>query len=134
ETFWQHSALRNQISSDGGLLSAIGETIGQYRIVELIGKGGMGAVYRAERIDSEFEKCVAVKLIDGHFHSADVIHHFRAERQILANLEHQNIARLLDGGARADGSPYLIMEYIEGVSPYDFCRQHNLSTAERLVL
>jgi tetratricopeptide (TPR) repeat protein len=134
ETFWQHSALRNQVIAEGGDRSEIGEVIGHYRLVELIGKGGMGTVYRAERIDAAFDKSVAIKLINGVFHSADVISHFRAERQILANLEHPNIARLLDGGARADGLPYLIMEYVEGISPYDYCRERNLSVAERLVL
>ena len=134
ETFWQNSAVRNQVLADGGADAEVGEIIGQYSLLELIGKGGMGAVYRAQRIDDEFEKYVAVKLISGHFHSADVIHHFRIERQILANLEHPNIARLLDGGARADGSPYLIMEYVEGVCPADFCRERNFSIAERLLL
>ena len=134
ETFWQYSALRNQVLAEGDAGSAVGETIGHYRLVELVGKGGMGAVYRAERVDAAYAKCVAVKLIHGFFHSAEVIAHFRAERQILANLEHANIARLLDGGARADGSPYLIMEYIEGVSPYVYCREHDLSSTARLAL
>jgi tetratricopeptide (TPR) repeat protein len=134
ETFWQRSAIHNQVIADGDGRSAIGETIGRYRLVELIGKGGMGAVYRAERIDAAYEQSVAIKLIDGLFQSGEAIAHFRAERQILANLEHPNIARLLDGGARADGLPYLVMEYIEGTSPYDYCRERNLSVRERLVL
>ena len=112
----------------------MGETVGKYRLVEMLGKGGMGTVYRAVRVDAEFEKCVAVKLINAIFYSPEVIAHFRAERQILANLEHPNIARLLDGGARADGLPYLIMEYVEGVSPGDYCRQRHLSIDERLKL
>ena len=134
ETFWQHSALRNQVMAESDPAAEIGSVIGQYRLVEVIGKGGMGTVYRAERIDASYDKFVAIKFINGLFHSADVISHFRAERQILANLEHPNIARLLDGGARADGLPYQIMEYVEGVSPYDYCREHQLSTSERLVL
>ena len=134
ETFWQHSALRNQIMAEGIAKSELGATIGQYRLAERLGQGGMGTVYRAERIDSAYEKSVAIKLINGLFHSAEVIRHFRAERQILANLDHPNIARLLDGGTREDGLPYLVMEYVEGVSPYDYCRQNNLSTARRLVL
>jgi tetratricopeptide (TPR) repeat protein len=111
----------------------IGEIIGHYRLVEQIGRGGMGAVYRAISIDT-FEKSVAVKLIDATFGSEDLLAHFRTERQILANLEHPNIARLLDGGARADGTPYLIMEFVEGISPYDYCTQHNLSIPDRLLL
>ncbi len=134
ETFWQHSALRNQIIADGIAKSDLGETIGQYRLVERLGQGGMGTVYRAERIDAAYDKSVAIKLINGLFHTADVIKHFRAERQILANLEHPNIARLLDGGTRDDGLPYLVMEYVEGVPPYEYCRQNALSTSQRLVL
>ena len=134
ETFWQHSALRNEVIAERGGQREIGEIIGNYRLVERIGQGGMGSVYRAVRIDAAYDKSVAVKLIDGLFQSTEVINHFRAERQILANLEHPNIARLLDGGARADGLPYLVMEYVEGISPYEYCRAHQLSTAERLRL
>ena len=134
EEFWQHSAIRNQAMEDHLADSAVGEKVGQYRLVELIGKGGMGSVYRAVRVDAEFEKSVAVKLISATIYSPDVIAHFRAERQILANLEHPNIARLLDGGARADGLPYLIMEFVEGTSPNDYCRQQNLSLHQRLDL
>ncbi len=134
EGFWEHSAFHHQGMENPLAKSAIGEIVGHYRLVEVIGKGGMGSVYRGERTDEAFEKGVAVKLIDAGFHSADLIAHFRAERQILANLEHPNIARLLDGGARADGSPYLIMEYVEGISPCDYCNQHNLHIAQRLQL
>ena len=134
ETFWKHSALHNQVVAGDRNKSEVGAVIGQYRLVELVGKGGMGTVYRAERIDAAFDKSVAIKLINGFFHSAEVIHHFRAERQILASLEHPNIARLLDGGARPDGLPYLIMEYVQGTVPAEYCREHNLSTAARLVL
>ena len=134
EDFLKHSAIYNETMEDSAARSAIGELVGQYRLTELIGKGGMGSVYRGERTDEAFEKSVAVKLIDAGFYSADLIAHFRAERQILANLEHPNIARLLDGGARADGSPYLIMEYVEGISPNDYSSQHNLTIAQRLQL
>ena len=134
ETFWQHSAFRHQALAEGDRGPAIGEIVGHYRLTELIGTGGMGAVYRAERIDAEFSKSVAIKLIHGFFQSPDVISHFRFERQILANLEHPLIARLLDGGTREDGSPYLVMEYIEGHSPNDFCESHHYSTAQRLAL
>jgi tetratricopeptide (TPR) repeat protein len=134
EGFWGRSALHNQLLADSAAGSAIGQTIGTYRLVELLGRGGMGAVYRAERVDSQFDKCVAIKLVDAVFHSTDLIAQFRAERQILANLDHPNIARLLDGGTGADGLPYLIMEYVEGVPPYDFCREHNLPVSQRLLL
>lgn len=134
ETFWRRSALHNQVIAERNARPAIGETVGRYRLVELIGRGGMGAVYRAERIDAEFEQCVAIKLIDGLFNSADVIGNFRAERQILAHLDHPNIAHLIDGGTGADGLPYLVMEFVRGVSPADYCRQGALTIAQRLAL
>jgi tetratricopeptide (TPR) repeat protein len=134
EDFLRHSAIYNEAMEDAAARSAIGEVIGHYRLTEMIGKGGMGSVYRGERTDDAFEKSVAVKLINAGFNSTALIAHFRAERQILAGLEHPNIARLLDGGARPDGSPYLIMEYVEGISPYDYCGQHNLTIAQRLQL
>lgn len=134
EKFWKYSAIHHEVIEDPAANSAIGEMVGSYRLTELIGKGGMGSVYRGERTDEAFEKCVAVKLLDAAFYSAELIAHFRAERQILAKLEHANIARLLDGGARADGSPYFIMEYVEGISPYDYCRQRNFTVAQRLQL
>lgn len=134
EEFMKHSAIYSKAMEDSAANMAVGEVVGDYRLVELIGKGGMGSVYRGERTDEEYEKCVAVKLIDAGFYSADLIAHFRAERQILANLEHPNIARLLDGGARADGSPFLVMEYVQGISPYDYCSQYNLTIAKRLLL
>ena len=132
---WQRSAIRNQViaeknSSD----SAVGQTVGNYRLVELVGSGGMGSVYRAVRVDNEIEMSVAVKLIRATFYSPDVVAKFRAERQILANLQHPNIARVLDGGARADGLPYLIMEYVDGVSPHDYCSRNNLGIKQRLGL
>lgn len=134
EKFLQHSAIHIQAVEGQSGESAIGETVGNYRLVELIGQGGMGSVYRAVRIDAEFEMSVAVKLMSAVFLSADIIAHFRVERQILASLEHPNIARLLDGGTRADGLPYLIMEYVEGIAPGEYCRRHNLSIDQRLIL
>jgi non-specific serine/threonine protein kinase/serine/threonine-protein kinase len=132
---WQRSALRNQVIAEKHSAdSAVGEIVGNYRLVELVGSGGMGSVYRAVRVDNEIEMSVAVKLIKAAFYSPDVIAKFRAERQILANLQHPNIARVLDGGAREDGLPYLIMEYVDGVSPGDYCRQHDLAIDRRLAL
>jgi tetratricopeptide (TPR) repeat protein len=130
--FWNYSAFHHEVVEESAANSAIGEIIGHYRLVEVIGKGGMGSVYRGERTDDAFEKSVAVKLIDSGFYSPDLIAHFRSERQILANLEHPNIARLLDGGARPDGAPYLIMEFVEGISPYDYCNRHYLNIPQRL--
>ncbi|HLJ50836.1 MAG TPA: serine/threonine-protein kinase [Bryobacteraceae bacterium] len=91
------------------------DRIGPYRVTSTIGHGGMGAVYRAERADDEYRKQVAIKIVRRGLESPYAVARFRHERQILAALEHANIARLLDGGSMEDGLPYLVMEYIEGV-------------------
>src|SRR5229473_2269537 len=87
-----------------------GRRIGVYQIVEEIGRGGMGEVYRAVRADGQYTKEVAIKLVRGGLDSASVQQGFRNERQILASLDHPNIGRLLDGGTTEDGIPYLVME------------------------
>lgn len=94
--------------------------IGPYRLAELIGAGGMGAVYRGEREDGLFEQTVAVKLVRPGVLSARSLAQFSAERRILARLEHPQIARLLDGGVDADGHSYIVMEHVVGVSLADW--------------
>jgi eukaryotic-like serine/threonine-protein kinase len=89
--------------------------IGPYRLAELIGRGGMGAVYRAERWDGEYEKQVAVKVIQSVVPTEEIRRRFLEERQILAGLDHPNLARLLDGGTTASGEPYIVMEYVDGL-------------------
>jgi non-specific serine/threonine protein kinase/serine/threonine-protein kinase len=111
-----------------------GRVIGPYRIVEEIGHGGMGEVYRAVRADGQYTKEVAVKLVRGGFDSRSVQERFRNERQILASLDHANIARLLDGGTTDDGVPYLVMELIDGARIDSYCDEHRLSITERLRL
>ena len=111
-----------------------GRRIGVYQIGERIGHGGMGEVYRAVRADGQYTKEVAVKLVRGGFDSAFVLERFRNERQILATLDHPNIARLLDGGTTDDGIPYLVMELIEGTRIDLYCDDHELSITERLQL
>ncbi|HEX5732783.1 MAG TPA: protein kinase [Blastocatellia bacterium] len=108
--------------------------IGPYRIIRRIGQGGMGAVYLAARADDQYQKQVAIKLVRTGMGSDFVVRRFRNERQILASLDHPNIARLLDGGTTADGSPYFVMEYIEGKQINQYCDDHGLSTTERLKL
>ena len=119
--------------------NAIGCRIGPYRLLEHIGSGGMGAVYRAERDDGQFQKRVAVKLIRPGVSRADALERFRSERQILADLEHAAIARLLDGGvaeveAGAPERPYFIMEYVDGLPIDVYCDRHRLPVAKRLAL
>lgn len=100
---------------------ARGQQFGPYRIVEQIGRGGMGVVYRAERIDGAFEQQVAIKLLPAGTRSRELVQRFLRERRILARLAHPNIARLLDGGVSADGRPWLAMEYVLGVPLLDHC-------------
>lgn len=107
---------------------------GPYETRELLGRGGMGAVYRAERIDGEFQQVVALKVVERAWLDPRAIERFRQERQFLAGLVHANIARLIDGGTRADGIPYLAMEYVEGASLDVYCEQNKLSIDERLRL
>lgn len=111
-----------------------GQTIGPYRIVREIGRGGMGAVFLAERSDGEFQQRLALKIVRRSFADSDLVRRFRQERQILASLNHGNIARLLDGGVSADGEPFLAMEYVEGVRIDEYCDANSLSTEERLNL
>lgn len=111
-----------------------GMQIGPYKILDIIGEGGMGTVYLAERADDQFEKRVAIKLIRRGAASAELMKRFRVERQILANLEHPNIARLLDGGTTESGSPFLVMEYVDGQPIDEYCEQHKLPVRERLQL
>ena len=114
--------------------SRIGQRIGAYEIVAEIGHGGMGEVYRAARIDGQFEQQVAIKLVRVGLSSSFVVQRFLQERQILASLNHPRIARLLDGGTTSDGVPYLVMELIEGERVDVYCENGRLSVAERLQL
>jgi serine/threonine protein kinase len=112
----------------------VGRRMGAYQILEEIGHGGMGDVYRAARADGQFTKEVAIKLVRGGFDSTFVLSRFCTERQILATLDHPNIARLLDGGTTEDGIPYLVMELIEGTRIDLFCDERMLSITQRLRL
>jgi len=112
----------------------VGQHIGRYRIECELGRGGMGAVYLARRADDEYRKFVAIKVVRRGMNSDDIVRRFRNERQILASLDHPNIARLLDGGTTEDGLPFLVMEYVEGTPITDYCDQHRLTTNERLQL
>jgi len=108
--------------------------VGHYEIIRELGRGGMGAVYLAARADDQYRKQVAIKLVLRDRENAMVLQRFRRERQILANLEHPNIALLYDGGATPEGLPYLVMEYIEGVAIDDYTDQRRLNITDRLKL
>jgi len=108
--------------------------LGSWRIIEPVGEGGMGAVYLAERTDGEFSQRAAIKVIRPGLASDDLLDRFRAERQILADLDHPGIARLLDGGATAAGVPWFAMEYIEGIPVDAWCDLRRASIRLRLAL
>jgi len=112
----------------------IGRRLGAYRIEREIGRGGMGAVYEAIRVDQEFQKRVAIKLVKRGMDTDFILRRFRKERQILAALDHPHIALLLDGGTTEDGLPYFVMEFIEGQPLYKYCDSQKLNIAERLKL
>ncbi|MEP0547418.1 MAG: serine/threonine-protein kinase [Rhodothermales bacterium] len=111
----------------------IGSEVGPYRVLRMLGQGGMGAVYLAERADGAFAQTVALKLVRPGL-APDLTTRFLAERRILARLEHPNIARLIDGGVTADGRPWLAMEYAAGEPITDYCDRKQLSVNERLAL
>ncbi len=121
-TFWQEGPPRG------------GERVGAYVIVRELGHGGMGTVFLAERADGQFEKQVAIKILNRGADTAEILRRFRAERQILARLDHPNIARLLDAGTTDDGLPYFIMDHIVGAPVTRFAVTQRLSTRQRLEL
>ena len=112
--------------------SMIGKRVGVYELKREIGRGGMGAVYQAERVDGEFRQTVAIKLIKRGMDTDLILKRFRRERQIIAALDHPNIIYFLAGGATDDGLPYFVMEYIDGKPLYRFCDENKLSIEERL--
>lgn len=114
--------------------SFTGRHFGPYEVVREIGRGGLGAVYLAVRSDGEYRKEVALKLIRRGLDTDDILRRFRTERQILAQLDHPNIARLLDGGTTDDGQPYFVMEYVKGDPIALYCDTYKLGTAQRLEL
>lgn len=114
--------------------SAIPERIGPYRVLGEAGEGGMGTVYLAERDDPQLRQRVALKLVRGGMAAASLVRRFLAERQILASLDHPNIARLLDGGLTEEGLPWFAMEYVEGTPIDRYCADRRLDIAARLRL
>ncbi|MBV9492916.1 MAG: protein kinase, partial [Acidobacteria bacterium] len=120
QSVWELAAQRQQRTN-----------IGPYRVVKMLGEGGMGSVFLAARDDEQFEQRVAIKLVRG---GHAMLRRFRQERQILAALEHPNIARLFDGGQTSDGLPYLVMEYVEGTPIDAYCAGRPIAARLRLFL
>lgn len=121
-------------SDDDGKVPAQIQRLGPYRLLRLLGRGGMASVWLAERADGEFQRLVAVKLLRQWIDGAEGAQRFLAERQILSSLSHANIAALLDGGTTADGTPWLAMEYIQGDTLTSYCSKNQLALEARLDL
>jgi len=111
-----------------------GRRIGAYRVMRELGRGGMGAVYLGSRADAAYEKLVAIKVVLPPLDLVSAVRRFREERQILATLDHPNIARLFDGGSTEEGLPYFVMEYIEGQAIDRWCNERKLTVTSRLEL
>ncbi len=111
-----------------------GYRIGPYEFERRIGRGGMGAVWLATRFDKEYKRQVAIKMVKRGMNSQEILRRFRTERQVLASLNHPNIARLIDGGSTPDGLPYLVMEFVEGTPIDEYCDHWKCTISERLVL
>jgi tRNA A-37 threonylcarbamoyl transferase component Bud32 len=126
-------AVAAELAGDLGA-SRAGERVGAYRLERELGHGGMGTVYLAERADDAYRARVAIKFVRGSLAAPELERRFRAERQILATLNHPNIARLLDGGTTADGTPYLVMEYVDGVPIDEWCDTRALGVGDRVEL
>ena len=133
--------VRALLDEDAGLTTSVETTdphlglrLGHYEVTALIARGGMAAVYQARRADDQFQQRVAVKIMDLRLSDPALVAQFRAERQILAALEHPSLTRLLDGGVTAFGEPYLVMEYIEGQPIDRYCDERRLDVGERLRL
>jgi serine/threonine protein kinase len=132
-TAWLRTGPMPEHGTDAGALD-VGARVGPYRVTEELGRGGMGIVYRAERADGEFVQVVAVKLVQRGPHGDETTARFRRERQILAQLNHRSIARLLDGGLHTDGRPYFAMELVDGEPITKYCDRQRLSIDARVRL
>ncbi|MDX1566311.1 MAG: serine/threonine-protein kinase [Longimicrobiales bacterium] len=110
------------------------DSIGPYRVIRELGRGGMGVVYLAERADGQYQRRVAIKVLSSSADAGPLHQRFLAERQILAGLRHPNIAQMLDGGLTRDRRPYFVLEYVDGIPITEYCRRHELGVEERLRL
>jgi serine/threonine-protein kinase len=134
ETLSPPGGFSEYLSEDAFDAQLAGSELGAYTLIERIGAGGMGTVFLGERSDGAFERKVAVKIVRRGMDTETVVQRFRAERQILSQLDHPNISALLDGGVTPDGRPYLVMEYVDGLPITEYCDRHRLSIDERLAL
>lgn len=127
------TASATDMLTDVSALSA-GDIIEHFEVLRSIGEGGMGSVYLAKRIDNDFEQLVAIKVIHSKHITEKSMLRFRQERQILASLNHKNIASFIGGGETTQGQPYIILEYVDGVPITEYCQAQNLSVSARVDL
>jgi eukaryotic-like serine/threonine-protein kinase len=126
--------LSKMLSASAPAESMMGMRVGAFELRGELGRGGMGSVYRAERVDGSVSQQAAIKFVRRELLDANTLRRFQIERQTLAALDHPNIARLLDAGELDDGTPYFVMEYVAGVPITDYCAQANLDVRERVQL
>ncbi|MBK8809535.1 MAG: serine/threonine protein kinase [Acidobacteria bacterium] len=134
ERFSEPAARVSGLWAEDDAVEYEGREIGGFRLIREIGRGGMGIVFEAVRESDDFRQRAAVKILKLGADSAAMAKRFGRERQILATLEHANIARLLDGGRAADGTPFLAMEFVDGLPVDQFCDQNGLGLRDRLRL
>ncbi len=139
EPFWQKWQTRNDramqtLFQELGEVPLEPERIGPWRLIKLLGQGGMGNVFLGQRADGQYQQQVAIKVLRQGLQTGRSLHGFEQERQILANLDHPNIARLYDGGVLTDGRPWLAMQYVNGLPLFPRVKEHNSSLSERLDL
>ena len=132
--FAVRAAIESEIASMLDESSLVGVRLGPYRLLKEIGRGGMGAVYLADRADGQFQKQVAVKMVRPGLDTEFILARFRRERQVLGRFDHPNIGKLLDGGTAANGTPYFVMEYIDGEWITGYCKSRALGVEDRLRL
>jgi len=130
--FLEDSPVNDIVATQSGGIAP--KRLGAYRILRELGHGGMAVIYLAERDDQSYRKQVAIKMVKAGIDTGQILQRFRNERQTLAALDHPNIVKLLDGGSGEDGSPYLVMEYVEGLPVDQYCDLHKLSIEDRLRL
>jgi serine/threonine-protein kinase len=129
------TGLKTSVDKAARELTFTGRRIGSYVLLRVLGEGGMGTVFLAARADNNYVQIVAIKLIHPAFwQSESMLQRFRDERQMLANLSHPNIARLLDGGITPEGSPYLVMEFLDGTPIDEYCRDKCVPLAQKLAI
>jgi len=129
------SVINTSAPNDSAFTSKlIGSVIDKYKIVDLISHGGMGTVFLAQRVDGVYEQTVALKIVRHGMETPENICRFEKEREILAGLNHANIARLIDGGVTDFGLPYLVMEYVDGIPIDEYCEKNNLTISQRIKL